>query len=709
MTIARFSLLACTALAGFPALAQTPEEAVAERDSIIVTAARQSSGAGTKTDTPLIETPQPITIVKDDVFLSQGALSISDTLNYVAGVQANPYGPDSRVDGGFIRGINPLQFRDGMRDLYSYYASIRSDPYNFSQIEVVRGPASVLFGNGSIGGLVNMVSKVPQFEAGGEMALRYGSFDRKEALADITGPITDDIAGRIVARVRNSGTQVDHVPDDRVMIAPSLRFQPDAATDITLIGLYQEDDGGSTSQFLPVVGTLYPNPNGRLPNDTFIGKPGWDRYDGRLLQGTGIIDRQFGEHVKLSLKARYIDSDLTYFTHYPNSYSNPANPYVLLDPQTGMPVPGEDDRPLPDPAQRTIGLYSEGSYARMNVFSTDNNIRFDFDTGEGIQHVLLAGVDYSWNRVRKTNGSGMEYIDIYDIDYDALSDYGGGIPNPQFASHEDTKQSQIGFYVQDQIRFWDRVSIVLGGRRDHVRTQAAGEPAETVNATTFRAGIIAEVVRGVSPFFSYTESFQPLPGRDGAGNTFRPTTGRQYEVGIKLHPDDATLVTVTGYHIKEDNRLISDPANPLEQIQAGTSTSKGFEVEASRMLPGNYEIIANYSYNKAELDEVGRQLDNVPKYNASVWGTKTIQANEETSLRLGMGVRYSGRNRSGGIITTPDYTLVDALAEVNWRSWRFSVNATNLLGEKYYAACLSRGDCFIGAERNVFGTVSYRF
>ncbi|HEX9805682.1 MAG TPA: TonB-dependent receptor, partial [Alteraurantiacibacter sp.] len=461
-------LLVCTVLCSTPALAEEENAEAVERSQIVVTGTLPAAAAATKTDTPAIEVPQPVTVITAEVFEAQGAVSISDTLNYVAGVHSNPYGPDSRVDGGFIRGVNALQFRDGMRDIFSYYASIRSDPYNFSQIEVLRGPSSVLFGAGSLGGIVNMVSKKPEFMTSGEVAIRYGSFDRKEALADITGPIGSTLAGRLVARVRDSGTQTDFVPDDRIMIAPSLTFAPTMDTEITLLGLYQEDDSGSTSQFLPLVGTILPNPNGQLPSDLFVGKPGWDRYDGRLLQGTGIVTHRFSENVKLNLKSRYIDSDLTYFTHYANSYSNPTNPYVLLDPVTGEPVLDPVTLlPLPDPEQRTIGLYSDGTYAEMDVFSTDNNLQVDFNTGEGVEHVLLAGVDYSWNHVRKTGGFGIEYIDIYDIDYDALSDYGGGLPPPENAA-EDVAQKQLGIYLQDQIRFYDRVSVVLGVRHDNV-------------------------------------------------------------------------------------------------------------------------------------------------------------------------------------------------------------------------------------------------
>ena len=722
MTFAKYLFLACSALTATQAFAADAASEGADSsdggtETIVVTGAREVSAASTKTDTPAIEVPQPVTVIPAEVYLSQGAMSVSDTLNYVAGIQAEPYGPDSRVDGGFVRGVDALQFRDGMQDLFSYYASIRSDPYNFSQIELVRGPSSVLFGSGALGGLINMVSKVPQFHTEGEVSLRYGSHDNKEVLADVTGPLSDTLAVRAVARVRDSGTQTDDVPDDRVMFAPSIKWAPDMNTDLTLIGLYQEDDGGSTTQFLPLVGTIFPNPNGPLPRDLFVGKKGWDCYCGRLLEGTALANHRFGDHVKLSLKARYIDSDLRYYTHYPNSYDNPANPYVELDPASGQPVidPGTGTA-VPDPEMRHIGLYYDGSNARMNVFSTDNNLVVDFNTGAAVKHTVLAGVDYSWNEVWKQGGSGLEYIDLYNIDHAALSDFGGGLPTNNFYT-QDTKGTQLGFYLQDQVRLWDRVSVVLGARHDHVTAQSVGSPQESWDHTSYRAGIIGEVVKGVSPFFSYTESFQPLTGMGltSTGAVFKPEQGRQFEAGIKIQPDQATLATLTFYHIRQTNRPVDDPAtpDPFDQKQAGELTSKGFEIEASRMLPGNLELIAAFSYNSAQIDNSGVQVDDVPKINASLWGTKTFDLGGEAKLRLGAGVRYMGDHWSyggyPGNVHTPAVTLFDALAEVGWRHWSFALNATNLLGKDYYSACLARGDCFLGSARNVFGTLTYKY
>lgn len=702
------TICCCTALTPLPSLAAEDADA---HSAIIVTGERESSGLALKTDTPPVEAPQPITVIPEDLFTAQGAVSISDTLRYVAGVQANPYGPDSRVDGAMVRGIDALQFRDGMRDIFSYYASIRADPYNFASVQVIRGPASVLFGQGSLGGIINLESKRPQFDAGGEVSLRYGSFERKELLADVTGPVSSGLAARLVSRVRDSGTQTDHVPDDRILISPSLTWRPTDRTEVTLIGLYQEDDAGSTSQFLPLVGTILPNPNGQLSNSLFIGKPGWDRYDGRLLQGTVAIGHRFAESLKFNVKARYIDSDLSYFTHYPDSYGNPTNPYV----RPGVVIDAETGELARDPLQRTIGLYSDASRARMEIFSSDNNLQFDFGTGSAIEHKLLAGVDYSWNRVRKVGSYGYEYIDIYDIDYDALSDYAGGMPAGA-APAEDTEQEQLGFYLQHQIRFADRVSLVVGVRHDTVSSSNFGVEAFDIGATSFRAGIIGEIVRGVSPFFSYTESFEPIAGTASDGNPFKPKRGRQFEGGVKFHPNDATLLTITAYHIKESNRPVDDPgtADPFDQMQAGTLTSKGIEFEGSTVLPGEFQLLGNFSYNKAEIAGTGVQLDDVPKYNASFWATRSVQFSGDLSLLFGGGVRFTGAHRSYGSafpegVRTSGYTLVEALVEFGWRDWAFRINATNLLDKRFYSACLARGDCFMGEERNVFGTVSYRF
>lgn len=701
MKIFALSGVACLALWSGQAMAQQVDggegraSAVGSVDSrardseILVTGMRVEASAATKTDTPLIQVPQPITIINSDTFLSQGAINISDTVRYAAGVSSDSYGRDTRSDGFTIRGVSALQFRDGMRDIYSYYASITSDPYNFSRVEIVRGPASVLFGQGSIGGIVNLVSKTPLFTDAGEIQLTYGSFDRKEVLADFNLASGDSVAGRIVVRARDAGTQVDHVPDDRIMVAPSFTWRPTPDTDVTLLGLYQKDTSGSTLNFLPIVGTVLPNgDHPPLSPYLFLGKPGYDRYSGRLLQGSGLITQRLGDKVKLSLKARYIDSDLSYFTHYADSYSNPADPYL----------PGTDGR--------VIGLYADSSLARLNVFSTDNNIQARFNTGVAIEHTLLVGVDYSWNEVRKAYGGDYQYIDMYDIDY-------GSISTPEVTGpFSRDSQKQLGVYGQDQIRFWDRVSVVLGVRRDHVTGKsldtASGQTTHTTdNATTFRAGIIGEVAAHVSPFFSYTESFEPVAGTRSDGTPFKPTSGTQFEAGLKWQPDHATMVTATAFRIKERNRVLYGPGSLV--TQAGELTTKGVELEATRSLPGIFDISLAYGYNDVTGDDAASGY--LPRHVASLWTTKSFDG-PLGALRLGAGVRYTGKQTTSDAtwtLVTPDRVMVDALVEFTHDRWRLAVNATNLLDKQGFASCLVRGDCFPNAPRNVMLSAGYRF
>ena len=700
-SVSKTAIALALAAGASPTLAQNTAEQ-AEDDTIVVTGYFETVTAGTKTDTPLIEVPQPISVVTDDTFTDQGALNIAQTLRYVAGVQSSSYGLDSRVDSQFVRGISPVQYRDGMRELFGFYNSITADPYAFSRVELVRGPASVLFGQGSIGGLLNLVSKTPEFQAGGEIALRYGSFDRKEVLADFTGPLSDTLAVRLTGRVRDADTQTDYVPDDRVLIAPSITWQPTMDTTLTLIGNYQEDDGGSVQQFLPVgsvladddaesTSNIEANPNGRLPYSTFLGEPG-DPYDGRILSGTALFNHRFNDNVRFQARTRYIDSDINSVVRYPDSYSDPFNPFL------------DDDR-------RLITRYTAADRGGVDVFSADGGVGLDFNTGSAVRHELLVGVDYLWNETHRRSSFTQDTIDLYA---DRISN--GFEPAP-LGALSTASQTQIGIYAQDQISFADRVHIVIGGRQDWVDdTNTAGIEQDT-DAFTWRAGIIGELAFDIHPFFSYTESFLPVAGFDREGQGYRPQRGTQYEIGAKWRPDRNTLVTVTGYDITEQNRLINDPTDPTNRIQAGELQSRGIEFEAQRILPGNFTVLANYSYNEAELTEasaqfqIGEQLENVPKHNASLWLSKRI-AMDDWALTLGGGARYAGEAFSSNalnVLRTPDVTTFDAYAEVSYGQTSIAVNANNLTDERYPAACLARGDCFLGAQRNVFVTLTQGF
>ena len=239
------------------------------------------SVSATKTDTPIIETPQSISIITADRIRDQGSLTIQDSLRYVAGMRGEAYGFDSRGDFALIRGVAPTLFLDGLQQSVGFYTNSRTDPFTLERVEVIKGPSSMLYGQSSVGGLLNFVSKRPQAEQKSELQLQYGSFDRKQIAFDSTGPLDDDgtLLYRVVAVQRDSQTQVDHTKDNRLLFMPSLTWRPNEQFEWTLMANVQKDDGGTTSSFLPHRGTVLSAPYGEIGSERFVSEPGFDEYD----------------------------------------------------------------------------------------------------------------------------------------------------------------------------------------------------------------------------------------------------------------------------------------------------------------------------------------------------------------------------------------------------------------------------------------------
>lgn len=675
-----------------PALAQPSAETDKAGEDIVVTAGRAVTA--TKTETPIVETPQAISVVPAELFLDRGARNVQETLRYSAGVTAESFGLDTRGENIFVRGLDPVQYQDGMRKTYNFSPIPRVDVHTLDRVEILRGPSSVLYGQGASGGIVNSVSKQPLFERAGEAAIQYGSFDRKQAHLDLTGPLDEagNFAGRLVALVRDANQQTDVIPDNRVLLSPSLTWRLGDRTSITAIGLYQRDRSASSQQFLPVPATLTAPPGRRVPIDTFLGDEDYDTLLARQFTGTLLAEHAFSEAVALRSRLRYVDAKTTFQEIFPDVYSNPLDPFI-------------------DEADRVVNRLAFQTNPHIRVFTNDNNLELNFATGP-FAHQMLIGIDYSDFRQRSRSGFGMVTpIDIYDP-------VSTGVVAPDYFDDPNQRNTQFGLYVQDQIRYADRVTLVIGARRDRARSKTEGMAGQVDKATTFRAGLIGEIGWGLSPYASYSESFLPVAGLDFNDVAFVPVRGRQYEAGVKWQPNRNALVTANVYDIVESNRPTNDPENVLNTVQTGEIRSRGFELEGAYAVADDFLVTAAYSHIDAEVTksnfapEVGQRLSDVPRDLASLWGTKTLQLAGDADLKLGGGVRYVGPTVSTGVtgaLRTPSYTLVDALAELDWRQWTLSLSATNLFNKTYYAPCRAFGDCFTGNKRSVVGTLAYRF
>jgi iron complex outermembrane receptor protein len=662
-------------------------------EDVVVTATHATTA--TKTDTALIETPQAISVVTASQFADRGVLTMQETLRYSAGVTSEAYGTDTRSDQPMARGFFTVQYLDGMLRLSGYSLIPRTETYTLDRIEVLRGPSSMLYGKGNTGGITNVVSKRPQFEPLREGALQFGSYDRRQLQLDMTGSLgnTETWAGRIVSVVRDSDMQTEHVPDDRKLLMPSVTWRPTDQTNVTLLTQFQRDDTASSQQFLPVAATLRAAPGRRVRDETFLGEPDFDKLATRQEAETLLVDHTFTDTLKLSSNWRYQDARTDFNEIYPDAYSNPDNPFI------------DDD-------QRIVNRSAYSNESRVKLFTTDNHLQYTRETGP-LKHSLLFGLDYQSYRETSRSGSGdaNSPIDIYAPVY-------GTFTAPELDPEVAQRQTQVGVYVQDQIRYADRTSIVLGTRRDQARSTVTDTEKQTDDATTFRAGVIVDVAAGLAPYLSYSESFLPVAGVDFFNQPFKPQKGKQYEAGLKWQPRSQTLLTLAAFQIKETNRQTNDPDNVLNTIQTGEVESKGFELEAAHELARNFNLTAAYSYTKAEVTrstfapEVGVQLSDVPKHQASIWGAKTLGLGADYALRLGGGVRYVGETlstASDSSITTPSYTIADALASVERAQWAVTLNATNLFDKSYYAPCRAFGDCFTGNRRSILGTVRYRF
>jgi iron complex outermembrane recepter protein len=643
------------------------------------------SGTGTKTDTPLRETPQSITVVTADRITDQGALTVQEALRYVPGVFADAYGPDSRGDYPRVRGQDPNIYLDGTRMVNTFtFNEWRPEPYTLERIEVLRGPASVLYGDTSTAGLLNLVSKRPQAEAFNEIGVQFGSFNRKQVQMDSTGKLTKDGEWlyRFIGVFRDSGTQTDYVPDDRIVLAPSLTWRPTNNTSWTVLGTYQKDTTGSSTAFLPHEGTLYPGPNGLIPVRRFAGEPGFDKYQTETGAVSSLFEHSFGDGLKIRQNMRYAHVEGIYRSMYPDLTIDPANP----------------DSPFLDPSRRTVARSIWSRETVKDSLTSDSNAELKVLTGP-VAHKLLFGVDYRElrERTRSAFAGDPTPFDLYAPVYT-------GVTPPALSPEPDLRQSQLGLYVQDQMRLGPWLAIV-GLRQDYVTNDVVGAPVENTNATTGRAGLMYELPFGLTPYVSYAQSFNPNFGSGVCVGVCLASRGEQVELGFKYNPFAGTAINGAVFDTTEKNRLATDPNASPFSIQTGKVRIRGAELEVISRVTPDLDLIGAYSYLNAIVesgDNAGKHVETVPEHQASLWAKYHLTALGLQGVTVGGGVRYIGVSWDGT-------ELFDAMVRYETGPWRFQVNATNIADKRHVTTCLARGDCFFGIGRTVLGSATYRF
>ncbi len=705
-------LLATTALAPTPVLAQVETPAPAPADAagltlapIVVQGGRETpttevrgftattSASATKTDTPLIETPQSISVVTRGQLDARNAQSLQEALAYTPGILTGLYGFSPRLDQFWIRGFDAAYFgifRDGLRQpTGQVFAGIRTEPYGLAAINVLRGPASANYGLSSPAGLVDLVTKRPPDQPLREAELQFGNHDRYQGQFDIGGPLDEEnrFSWRLTGLFRDSDTQMPAVPDDRAYIAPAFTWRPNEDTTVTFLGAYQKDKTGGSlfNYYSPTTGLL----------DIRTADPAWNDLDMESVRAGYQIEHRVDDALTLRQSFRYAHVD-----------SNTRYVYI-----TGLSDDGN-----------TVFRRAGQDRESLDTVSVDNQAQLRFDTGP-VQHTLLAGFDYTFLDTTHIAGDGpAPDLDLITRNYGKQH-----IDQPPVYGRTLQQQSQIGVYLQDQIRFGGWL-LTLSGRHDWLETTsqeriAGTEQDASDSAFTGRVGLSYVTDFGLAPYVSYATSFTPNSGTDWQGRLFEPTTGEQIEAGIKYQPEGLnSLITASVFQMTQENGLIADSSHINYRAARGEVRVRGIELEGLADLGDGLSLQLAYTYLDPEVTEgtaatEGKDPSGIPNHVVSAWADYRVPDTMVPGLSLGAGVRYIGSSYRDDDNTTgrnDAVTLFDAairydlgVLETRLDGVQLAVNATNLF-DRDTTTC-AQGYCYQGLGQTVIGSIKYRW
>ncbi|WP_332836092.1 TonB-dependent siderophore receptor [Flavisphingomonas formosensis] len=674
---------------------------------IVVTGERERTvaSAGTKSSLPLAETPQSISVIDARDIAGLGLQNLNQSLRFVAGVTPEQRGSSAEVYDQFkLRGFDAMQYLDGLRiyDSPSGYASTQIDVSRLDRVEIVKGPASALYGQSGPGGLVALSSKLPlASDSYGAASGTYGTYDLYRVDADVGGRLSPSIAWRVYGSANGAHTQQRFGKRERQTISGAVTVGQGGSTTLTLLANYSHDPYNGTYSVFPASGTFIANPNGKLSTKFDGGEPD-NRF--RREQGaiTYIFNHDFGSGWAFRASGRYQSVKSRLGIAYTSGSLDSS-----------------------DPTSATFSRASYSTRERMKAWTYDNQLMGKVETGP-ITHNLLFGVD------RQVLHSTEDYAFGSFSSLDGYNPVYGSQVVPQtpqdvpdaFGGYLAYHVRQQGIYVQDQMS-WGGLRVMLSGRQDWARVEPVGSDAEHSKKFTWRAGALYRTALGIAPYVTYSTSFQPQSGlvlnNDGSQGQAKPSLGKQIEAGVKYQPvGTQILLTAAYFDIRQTNLLTSVP-NTNYSIQTGKVRSRGVEVEASAPLGHGFQAKLAFSRQKVR-DSDGAGILGVGRGGVSANLEWAPEQGPLEGFAVGGAVRhvdhvYAGTYFDGITYNTPGYTLFDALVRYDLgktiprlEGVTLAVNATNIFDKKYLTTCyLDYGWCWYGNRRTVQGTIGYRW
>ncbi|WP_254605136.1 TonB-dependent siderophore receptor [Sphingomonas bacterium] len=676
-------------------------------DTIVVTGQRpvSQSSAGTKTDTPIAETPQSVTVLSSGMIQGLGLQNLTETLRYVAGVTPDQRGSSAEVYDLFsLRGFGAPVFLDGLfyisQSDQTGYAAAQADISRLDRVEVIKGPSSALYGRSGPGGLVVEESKLPlDRDFYGALAGTYGSYDLYRVDGDVGGRFSDSALWRLYGSVNGAHDQQRYGTRRRQTVSATTTLGNGTPTSFTLLAAYSHDPRNGDYGVFPAYGTLIPNPagNGRVSSKFYDGEPN-DFFAREQAGITYIFRHDFGDGWAIRSLGRY-------------QYVHSRLGIVYIQ---GTAI---------DPTVTTS--YARGSYATNetnNDWVYDNQLTGKLTTGP-LQHELLFGADRQVLHFNEFGAFGTATpIDPFDPVYGTTAtprtpqEVPGGFPFTLI-----THQRQQSVYAQDQISLAG-LRLTLSGRQDWARSENGG-PVQHDSKFTYRAGALYKTALGIAPYVSYSTSFQPQAATLIDGTLAKPSLGKQIEGGVKYQvPHTEILVTAAYFHIEQSNVLSYDPVT-FFATQSGKVRSRGVEVEAKAPLPHGFNAMFAFSRQSVKVlddldpNNVGHGLPTVGRGGVSGNLEWAPRSGPLAGFAIGGGVRHVDRVYAYGANNSPSYTLFDALARYDlaalgerFKGIQVSINAKNLTNKRYLTGCYVNYDwCWYGARRTVQGTIGFAF
>lgn len=657
-----------------------------------------NASSASKTNTPLIDTPRSVSVIDRKELDDRGVSNVVEAVRYTAGTATGTFGFDPRFDSIMLRGFPAVTFgdyRDGLRQHASSFAAYRTEPFQLSSIEVIKGPAAVLYGQSVPGGLIDRRSKFPVDNQVNEIQLQAGTYGRMQTAFDIGGANPDkSLMYRLVGLGRLGDTNYD-IADERLMLAPSLTWRPNIDTTVTVYALLQKDETDGSVAMINRDNELL-----KINGQTRKIRTSDPKYDYMRV-----------EQAQVGYKLEHRLDDVFTFRQHTR--------FNMLHAETRY-LAGFFTTPT------TFSRYPVAIGDDQQSVQTDNTLQADFTTGP-IVHRTLFGVNYDRNAYNfKLGFGGVDPAYALNI-LSPISGIAG--PTTPYTTDTRTKQDQVGVYLQDQMRFgnWH---LSLSGRQDwadRVQNDAltgALTGSQRDSAFTYSAGLLYHFENGIAPYVSYATSFQPVTDLGLNGVLLAPAEGEQIEGGIKYQPRPDVLLTASVYDLKEKNasKLAGYNNGVAYYASVGEIRVQGFEFEGRARITPEFDTVTTYTYSDAEITksaittEVGKTPAVTPKHMASSWLNYTFRNGPLEGLGFGAGVRYIDATwtTNDNLSRNSGYTLFDLAARYDFAAlgprfagYQASINANNVAGEE--VAVCNAGYCYLSQGRTVIGTLRYRW